>query len=183
MAGRQVTLIAAGFAAWSYFHLDRELLEPCLHLKRQSKPFWQVVTQAGLAGPWLITASLFWLVFRYRQPGNPVAAYRAAFFVANAPTFKDADEGLGITSHILNQFDIPPGAVRTSSSGSAGGGVAGYEITEWISGADLKNGIYQIKTYGNPAIRQVSLPSADLDAKEMRFIPLDQPPVVTDLSR
>ena len=114
---------------------------------------------------------------------SPSRFVRAAFFVANAPTFKDADEGLEITSHILNQFDIPPGAVRTSSSGSAGGGVAGYEITEWISGADLKNGIYQIKTYGNPAIRQVSLPSADLDAKEVRFIPLDQPPVVTDLSR
>ena len=69
------------------------------------------------------------------------------------------------------------------ASDDAGGGVAGYEVTEWTSSADLKNGIYQIKTYGNPAIRQVSLQSADLDAKEVRFIPLDQPPVVTDLSR
>ena len=108
---------------------------------------------------------------------------RAAFFAANAPAFKDGDEGMGIAFHILNQFDIPPGAVRTAAGGSAGGGVAGYEVTEWISSSDLKNGIYQIKTYGNPAIRQVSLQSADLDAKEVRFIPLDQPPVVTDLSR
>ena len=108
---------------------------------------------------------------------------RAAFFAANAPAFKDGDEGMGIAFHILNQFDIPPGSVRTAAGGSAGGGVAGYEVTEWISSSDLKNGIYQIKTYGNSAIRQVSLQSADLDAKEVRFIPLDQPPVVTDLSR
>ena len=114
---------------------------------------------------------------------SPSRFVRAAFMVANAPAFKDANEGLGIAFHILNQFDIPPGSVRTSSSGSAGGGVAGYEVTEWTSSADLKNGIYQITTYENPNIRQVSLSDVDLDAKDVRFIPLDQSPVITDLSR
>ena len=108
---------------------------------------------------------------------------RAAFLVANAPAFKDAGEGLGLAFHILNQFDIPPGAVNTAADAAAGGGVAGYETTEWTATADLTHGIYQIKTYGNSDIRQISLGAADLDAKAIRFIPLDQKPVVTDLSK
>lgn len=114
---------------------------------------------------------------------SPTRFVRAAFMVANAPGFGSGAEGLGIAFHILNQFDIPPGTVRTAEGGSAGGGVAGYEITEWTSAADLKNGIYQITTYENPAVRQVSLKDTDLDAKAMRFIPLDQKAAVTDLSK
>jgi hypothetical protein len=112
-----------------------------------------------------------------------IRSYEQPTRIANAPAFKDAKEGLGIAFHILNQFDIPPGSVRTAATGSAGGGVAGYEVTEWTSTADLKNGIYQITTYENQDIRQVSLSDVDLDAKEVRFIPLDQPQGVTDLSR
>ena len=73
-------VLATGFAAWSYFGLDRKLLEPCRQIKQLSKPFWEAVTQAGLAGPWVITAALCWLFFRYRQNPNPVVANRAAFF-------------------------------------------------------------------------------------------------------
>lgn len=107
---------------------------------------------------------------------------RAAFLVANAPAIKDAAEGLPLAYHLLNQFDIPPGSSRTVAGGNVGGGVAGYEVTEWTSAADLTHGIYQIKTYDNSEIRQVSLKSADLDAKEIRFIPIDQKPIVTDLT-
>ena len=69
------------------------------------------------------------------------------------------------------------------AGGSAGGGVAGYEVTEWTVSADLKNGTYQFKTYAHQAVRQVSLKSLDLDAKEIRYIPIDQPETVTDLSK
>lgn len=75
--------LAAGFAAWSYFHLDCKLLEPCVQIKQQNKLLWEAITRCGLAGPWLITAALFWLLFRYRQNPNPVAANRAAFFIAS----------------------------------------------------------------------------------------------------
>jgi choloylglycine hydrolase len=83
----------------------------------------------------------------------------------------------------MNQFDIPPGAIRTLAGGSAGGSVAGYETTEWTSTADLKNGIYRVSTYENPSVRQISMKQLDLDAKDIRIIKLDQPPVVTDLSK
>ena len=120
------------------------------------------------------------------QPGDYSSQsrfIRAAFLVASAPKFKDAAEGMPLVFHLMNQFDIPPGAIQTTADGSAGGGVAGYEITEWTSSADLKNGIYQIRTYDNQGIRQVSMKSLDLDAKEIRYIPLDQPAVVLDLSK
>ena len=108
---------------------------------------------------------------------------RAAYLSSTAPAFKDGAEGMPLAFHLLNQFDIPPGAIQTTAGGSAGGGVAGYEITEWTATADLKNGIYQFRTYNNPAVRQVSLKSLDLDAKAMRLIPIDQKPAVTDLSK
>jgi len=119
-------------------------------------------------------------------PGDLSAAtrfLRAAFLVANAPKTKDAAEAMGISWHFLNQFDIPPGAVRTAAGGRAGGGVAGYEITEWTSVSDLKNGLYQIRTYGDQQTRQVSLKSVDLDAKAIRFIPVDQKLGVLDVSK
>ena len=118
-------------------------------------------------------------------PGDMSSAsrfLRAAFYVANAPKMKDAAEGLTIAWHYVNQFDIPPGAVRTEAGG-AGGGVAGYEVTEWASAADLKNGVYQLKTFGNQQIRQISLKSVDLDAKAVRFIPVDQTLGAIDLSK
>jgi len=73
--------LAAGFSAWSYFHLDLKLLEPCAVIKQQNKLLWEAITQCGLAGPWVITAALMWLLFRYRQNPNPVAANCAAFFI------------------------------------------------------------------------------------------------------
>ena len=120
------------------------------------------------------------------QPGDyssPSRFIRAAFLVASAPKFKDAAEGLPLAFHMLNQFDIPPGAIQTTADGSVGGGVAGYEITEWTASADLKNGIYQFRTYDNPAIRQVLLKDLDLDAKDIRYIPINQPASVQDLSK
>jgi choloylglycine hydrolase len=120
------------------------------------------------------------------QPGDYSSQsrfIRAAFLAASAPKFKDAAQGLPVAFHLLNQFDIPPGAIQTLAGGSAGGGVAGYEITEWTSSADLKNGVYQFRTYDNPATRQVSLKKLDLNAKEIRYISIDQPATVTDLSK
>lgn len=120
------------------------------------------------------------------QPGDyssPSRFIRATYLVASAPEFKDAAEGLPLAFHLLNQFDIPPGAIRTSAGGSAGGGVAGYETTEWTVGADLKHGVYQFRTFDNPAIRQVSLGSLDLDAKDIRYIPIDQPATAIDVSK
>lgn len=119
-------------------------------------------------------------------PGDLSAAtrfLRAAFLVANAPKTKDAADAMGISWHFLNQFDIPPGAVRTAAGGRAGGGVAGYETTEWTSVSDLKNGLYQIRTYDDQQTRQISLKSVDLNAKAIRYIPVDQKLGVLDMSK
>lgn len=119
-------------------------------------------------------------------PGDMSAAgrfVRAAFLTANAPKTKTGAETMEIAWHFVNQFDIPPGAVRTAEGGNAGGGIAGYEITEWSAVADLKNGIYQIKTYGDQQVRQINLKAVDLDAKAIRYIPLNQKLGPLDLSK
>jgi choloylglycine hydrolase len=62
--------------------------------------------------------------------------------------------------HILNQFDIPKGAVVNSAIGQP---VA--EITEWTSVADLKNLRWYFRTHEDQSIRMVDLKKALENAK------------------
>ena len=57
--------------------------------------------------------------------------------------------------HILNQFDIPEGAVVNSAIGTPVD-----EITEWTSVADLKNLRWYFCTHTDQAIRMVDLKQA-----------------------
>lgn len=59
--------------------------------------------------------------------------------------------------------------------GRAGGGLT-------VS-ADLRNGVYQFWTYDNRSIREVSLKSLDIGAKDIRYFPIDQPAKLTDISK
>jgi choloylglycine hydrolase len=81
----------------------------------------------------------------------------------------------------MNNFDIPPGAITTSAKAAAGGGIDGYEITEWTSAVDVKNKVLYVRTYDNQQIRKVSLGAMQLDAKEIKYLSLDQPEQVVDL--
>jgi len=106
----------------------------------------------------------------------PARFVRAYFAQANAPIAPTTEEAVKTSFHVMNGFDIPPGSIRTSAAaGGEGGGVTGFETTEWTATSDLKNLRYYIRTYGNPDVRYVDLRKADLDAKAMKFIPLDQP--------
>lgn len=113
----------------------------------------------------------------------PARFVRAYFAQANAPVAATAAEAVGTSFHVLNGFDIAPGSVRTSAAaGGEGGGVDGYETTEWTAASDMKNLRYLVRTYANPDVRYVDLRKADLDAKAIRFVPLDQPQVMRDLT-
>ena len=117
-------------------------------------------------------------------PGDmsaPGRFIRAAFFARSAPVAKNGDEGVKTVLHIMNNFDIPPGAITTSAKAAAGGGIDGYEITEWTSAVDVKNKVLYVRTYDNQQIRKVSLGAMQLDAKEIKYLSLDQPEQVVDL--
>ena len=108
---------------------------------------------------------------------------RAFFAQANAPKLATSSETVGLAFHVMNGFDLPPGSIGVSATtGGEGGGVDGYETTEWIAVSDMKNLRYYIRTYDNFDVRMIDLGKADLNAKQIKFISLDKPQTVTDLT-
>ncbi|MFG1394087.1 linear amide C-N hydrolase [Xanthobacter agilis] len=112
-------------------------------------------------------------------PGDMLAPsrfVRAFFFTRNAPVPATAEAGVTSVRHIMSSFDIPPGAVVTSAGSAAGGGVSGYEITEWTTIADLKNLRYHVATYDNPELRVLDLAKLRLDGPAPVVFSIDQKP-------
>lgn len=99
---------------------------------------------------------------------SPSRFIRAIAYSAAAPVEATADKEVAIAWHILNNFDIPPGAVQLSSSNPYGGGANGFEDTEWMVVADAKNKVYYVKTYDNPTVQWLDMKKVDLDAKEIK---------------
>jgi choloylglycine hydrolase len=108
---------------------------------------------------------------------------RAYFAQASAPKLATSNATVLLAFHVMNGFDLPPGSIGVSATtGGEGGGIDGYETTEWIAVADMKNLRYYIRTYDNMDIRAIDLRKADLNAKQIKFIALDQPQTVQDLT-
>ena len=96
----------------------------------------------------------------------PARFVRAYFAQANAPKLATSNATVLLAFHVMNGFDLPPGSIGVSATtGGEGGGIDGYETTEWIAVADMKNLRYYIKTYDNMDIRVIDLGKADLNAK------------------
>jgi choloylglycine hydrolase len=96
-------------------------------------------------------------------PGDftpPSRFVRAVAFSQSAAPNATADDAVLSAFHILNQFDIPKGAVVNSAIGQP---VA--EITEWTSVADLKNLRWYFRTHEDQSIRMVDLKKALENAK------------------
>ncbi len=80
--------------------------------------------------------------------------------------------------HILNNFDIPYGAVREVDNGQMHA-----EATVWTSAADLKNLRWYFKTYDDQSIRSVDLAKALAAARgKIRFIKMQAQQPVSDVS-
>ncbi len=119
-------------------------------------------------------------------PGDmsaPARFVRAFLYSRAAPVLPTSTESVGNAFHILNNFDIAPGIIRTEADSKAGGGVAGIETTEWSVVADTRTRRYYLRTYADSQSRMIDLTRADLDAKAIRVIPIDKPGAVLDLSR
>lgn len=111
-------------------------------------------------------------------PGDTLSTsrfVRAFIFSRALPQPKTSEEGVALVAHVMNNFDIPPGSVVTQAGSAAGGGVAGFEITEWTAFSDAKNGRYYFSTHANPTKRVLDLNKVNLDAKAITLFPSDQP--------
>ena len=114
-------------------------------------------------------------------PGDftpPSRFVRAVAFSQSAIQPETAARGVLQAFHILNNFDIPFGAVR-----EVDGGQTHAEFTTWTSASDLKNLRWSFKTYNDQSIRTIDAAKALAAAQgRIRFIKMDAPQPVTDVS-
>ncbi|MCS0501509.1 choloylglycine hydrolase family protein [Ancylobacter mangrovi] len=114
---------------------------------------------------------------------SPSRFIRATMFADSLPPLATGLDAMDAARHILDNFDIPPGAIRTEAGSDVGGGVAGWETTEWSAVADLKRGIYAIWDYKNPNPRALIFSELDLDAKDIRTVSFEVKPDFVNLSK
>ena len=113
-------------------------------------------------------------------PGDftpPSRFVRAVALARSAIPGDTAADAVDQAFHILNNFDIPFGSVRSTDDRQVED-----EITEWTTASDLKNKRYYFNTHGNRATRVVDLSRMNLDAKEIVTIPMSQQRDVQDLT-
>jgi choloylglycine hydrolase len=114
-------------------------------------------------------------------PGDftpPSRFVRAVAFSQSAIRSDTAAQTVLQAFHILNNFDIPLGAVREMDNGQMHA-----EATTWTSASDLKNLRWYFRTYDDQSIRSVDLAKALAAAQgEIKFIKMDARQPVTDVS-
>ena len=106
---------------------------------------------------------------------SPSRFIRALFLSSSVPTQFTSAQMEGAAWHVLGSFDIPPGAVTLPSNNPYGGGVGGYEVTEWSVVGNNKNMTYSIKMYENTNIYTFDLSKMNVNAKEIKYTKLDKP--------
>ncbi len=113
-------------------------------------------------------------------PGDftpPSRFIRACFLNQVTLPAADALANVKRAFKILNQFDIPKGAVRENEKGKIA-----YEETQWTSAADLSGLKYNFHTAENRTIRSVNLKDLDLNAKESKSIKIHNPESFVDIT-
>lgn len=104
-------------------------------------------------------------------PGDftpPSRFIRAVVFSQTANKPESAADAINTAFHILDNFDIVRGVVR-----SAHGSSDPADFTQWTSAADMKNGRYFFRTYANPQIRLVDLHKLNLSTGQVLYFQVD----------
>jgi len=104
---------------------------------------------------------------------SPSRFVRAVTFSQSAVPSANGPEGVLQVFHILNQFDIPKGAVRDTVNNQTT-----IEYTPWTTVSDLKNKQFHYRTYENQQVRRMDLLQMELDGKEVLRFPLDNGPEI-----
>jgi choloylglycine hydrolase len=102
------------------------------------------------------------------DPTPPSRFIRALAYVHSAKQLPDGPQTVRLAEHVLNNFDIPVGFIRTASEGGD------LEYTQWTTIADLRARKYYIKSYQDEVFRSVDLTSFDLDARDLRIAPFKE---------
>ncbi|WP_133131278.1 linear amide C-N hydrolase [Legionella yabuuchiae] len=114
-------------------------------------------------------------------PGDftpPSRFVQAAIFSTTAVPTETAEDTVFEAFHILNQFDIPYGAVQSKENGNVKA-----ELTLATTVKDPVNLRYYLRTYEDQTIKSVDLRSFDLNNKEIMTISLAGKQPVVDISK
>lgn len=106
---------------------------------------------------------------------SPSRFIRAVFLADAVPKTFTTEQMESAAWHIVGSFDIPPGAVTLPASNPYGGGVGGYEVTEWTIVANNKSLVYNVRMYANTNVYTFDLKKMDMNAKKITFTKLAQP--------
>lgn len=93
---------------------------------------------------------------------SPSRFVRATVFSVASPQQKSGQDAVMQGFHILDQFDIPEGAVPEPA-----GSDPPFEITEWTTMSDLQTLTFYIWTFDNRAIQTINLNDLELESKEI----------------
>ena len=113
-------------------------------------------------------------------PGDftpPSRFVRAVAFSTTALPSPNAQDAVLTAFHLLNNFDIPKGSVRSMDNGKQTS-----EYTEWTSATDVTHRRFYVRTFQDSNIRMVDLMRCKLDAKDIVTIKLNQQEKITDLT-
>jgi choloylglycine hydrolase len=108
----------------------------------------------------------------YGMPGDftpPSRFVRAVAFEEAAVKPETANDAVQQVFHILNNFDIPVGAVRAEVNGKTID-----EWTLWTSAEDLTNGKFYFRTFNDQSLRSVDVRQALAHAgANVAYLPME----------
>ncbi len=114
-------------------------------------------------------------------PGDftpPSRFVRAAIFANTAIPVDNAEQAVLQVFHLLNQFDIPVGSVRTVTPTQT---IMEYTLATTVK--DPQNLNYYFRTFDDQTIKMISLSKFDLNAKTMKTITMKGNQPVVDVSQ
>lgn len=114
-------------------------------------------------------------------PGDftpPSRFVRSAVFTATSVPVDNREKGIAQAFHILNNFDIPKGSVVAKDKEKD---LAEYTL--WTSATDLQKKRFYFHTFDNRDIKMVDLMAFDLNAKEIKVIPMAGTTSINDVSK
>lgn len=106
------------------------------------------------------------------MPGDstsPSRFIRALAYTSTMVPAKNADENVKLAEHVLHNFDIPRGSIR-----SASGPDAFMELTQWSTIGDLDNRRFYFSTYDYQSLRMIDLKAINFDVQGVKTIQINQ---------
>jgi len=116
-------------------------------------------------------------------PGDyspPSRFVKMAFLLKNAMPVNNAQEAVVLATHIINNVDIPIGAIRSKQTN--GQDEAG-DFTQWTVFKDLTHKVLYYHTYANPTLQSISLSKIDFSPNAPQLkMSIASAPIIADVT-